>query len=188
MSASTRLNDELAELEQPYNPVAKLFHWLVVALLVVQLSIALVLPFILPETAAARLSAWHLSVGSTILLVMLLRLAWRLTHPPPPAPTDLSLQLRMLSRATHWGFYAILIVLPLLGWTAASAYGATVRLLGLIPLPALTAPDKAFAEAIGKVHGATAMLLLLLISLHVAGVLYHVFVKRDRVAHRMLPS
>ena len=186
MSASTRIDTELA-LDQPYNPVAKLFHWIVVALLVMQISIALVLPSVLPATAADGLAAWHLSVGSTILLVMLLRLAWRLTHPPPPAPADLSLQLRMVSRATHWAFYAILIVLPLLGWTTASAYGATVRLFGLIPLPALTAPDKSFAEAIGKVHGAVAVMLLGLIALHVAGVLYHVLVKRDRVIHRMLP-
>ena len=77
---------------------------------------------------------------------------------------------------------------PLLGWTTASAYGVTVRLFGLIPLPALTAPDKAFAEALGEVHGATAVLLLALIALHVAGVLYHVLVKRDRVVHRMLPG
>ena len=187
MSASTRL-DTGPSLDQPYNPIAKLFHWIVVALLVMQISIAAVLPFILPATAEEGLAAWHLSVGSTILLVMLLRLAWRLTHTPPPAPADLSLQLRMVSRATHWAFYALLIVQPLLGWTTASAYGVTVRLFGLIPLPALTAPDKAFAEALGEVHGATAVLLLALIALHVAGVLYHVLVKRDRVVHRMLPG
>ena len=188
MSASTHIATEPATLDQPYNPVAKLFHWVVVVLLLAQISIALVLPSLLPKTAEDALTAWHLSVGSTILLVMLLRLAWRLTHAPPPAPTDLQPTLRRLSRVTHWAFYAILIVLPLLGWTTASAYGATVRLFGLIPLPALTAPDKAFAEALGEVHGATAVLLLALIALHVAGVLYHVLVKRDRVVHRMLPG
>ena len=103
MSASARLDTGPA-LDQPYNPIAKLFHWIVVALLVMQISIAVVLPFILPATAEEGLAAWHLSVGSTILLVMLLRLAWRLTHTPPPAPADLSLQLRMVSRATHWAF------------------------------------------------------------------------------------
>ena len=41
---------------------------------------------------------------------------------------------------------------------------------------------------LGEVHGATAVLLLALIALHVAGVLYHVLVKRDRVVHRMLPG
>lgn len=177
-----------AELGQPYDPVARLFHWLVVVLVVVQVSTKVVVPSILPATAEDSLNAWHLSVGSTILFVMLLRLAWRLTHPPPPPPADLSPPLRLLSRATHWAFYAILLVLPLLGWTAASAYGATVCLLGLIPLPALVSQDKPFAETVGQIHGAVALLLLALIALHVAGALYHALVKRDRVIHRMLPG
>lgn len=185
---SGRIATGPAELGQPYDPVARTFHWLIVVLIVVQVSLALVLPSILPATAEDSLTAWHLSVGSTILLVMLLRLAWRLTHPPPPPPADLSPPLQLLSRATHWAFYAILVVLPLLGWTAASAYGATVRLFGLIPLPALVAPDKPFAESVGDVHGTVALVLLALIALHIAGALYHAFVKRDRVIHRMLPG
>lgn len=188
ITTSRRTETEPAELGRPYGAVAQTFHWLIAALVVLQASIALVLPSILPKTAEDSLTAWHLSVGSTILLVMLLRLAWRLTHTPPPPPTDLSPPLRLLSRATHWAFYVILIVLPLLGWTTASAYGATVRLLGLIPLPALVAPDKPFAEAVGRVHGTVALVLLALIALHVAGALYHALVKRDRVMHRMLPG
>ncbi len=89
---------------------------------------------------------------------------------------------------THWAFYAVLILLPLLGWIAANAYGVTVYLAGVIPLPALVAPDKAFAERIGGVHGTVALLLLALIALHVAGALYHALVKRDGVMQRMLPG
>ena len=188
MSASTRIGTGSADLSQPYNRVAKLFHWVIVALLVMQVSIALVLPSVLPATAEGSLAAWHLSVGSTILFIMVLRLAWRLTHTPPPPPADLSPSLQLLSRGTHWAFYAILIVLPVLGWITANAYGATVHLFGLIPLPALVASDKAFAEAVGQVHGAVATVLLALMALHIAGVLYHAFVKRDRVAQRMLPT
>ena len=188
MSASTRIDAGAADLAQPYTATARLFHWLIVVLLVAQVSIALVLPALLPATAAAALSAWHLSVGSTILFVMLLRLGWRLTHAPPPPPADLSPPLRLLSRATHWAFYVILIVLPVLGWTAASAYGATVRLFGLIPLPALVPPNERFGGTIGEVHGAVAMVLLALIALHVAGALYHALVKRDGVIRRILPG
>jgi len=31
-----------------------------------------------------ELNAWHLAIGPAILLLMLLRLAWRLTHRTPP--------------------------------------------------------------------------------------------------------
>lgn len=188
MSATMRASVGPASLGQPYDPVARAFHWIVVALLVVQYATELILPYILPKTAEDGITAWHLSVGPTILLLMLLRLAWRLTHPPPPPPADLPPSLRLLSRATHWAFYAVLIVLPLLGWVAANAFGATVYLAGLIPLPALAAKNKALAESVGDVHGTVALLLLALIALHVAGALYHALVKQDGVVRRMMPG
>jgi len=171
---------------QGYDPMAKSFHWLVVALLIAQYSTEFVLPYVLPKEDLSP--ALHFSIGSTILLVMLPRLAWRLTHPAPPPPATLSPLLRLISRVTHGLLYAILIVLPLLGWTSASASGANVYLLGLIPLPALVAKDKAFAEAVGSVHGAVALTLLALIALHIAGALYHAVVKQDGVIRRMLPD
>ena len=188
MSANIGVHTGPARLDQRYDPVSRAFHWLVVALVAAQVTIALVLPAALPESATGTITAWHLAVGSTILLVMLLRLGWRLTHPMPPAPTDLPPALRGLARGTQWAFYVVLIVLPLLGWTAANAYGATPRLLGLIPLPRLVAPDKPFAETIGAAHKAVALLLLVLIALHVSGALYHALVKRDGVIRRMLPG
>jgi cytochrome b561 len=188
MQADTPAGAESFELKQPYDAVSRMFHWLVVALVLAQVTIALVLPAILPESAADSITAWHLATGSTILLVMLLRLAWRLTHAMPPAPADLPPALRVLARGTHWAFYLVLILLPLLGWVAANAYGATPRLLGLVPLPRLLAPNQAVAEAIGAVHKTVAMLLLVLIALHVSGALYHTLVRRDGVIRRMLPG
>ena len=187
MSSNLRASEQPVASPQRYDAVARTFHWLVVLLLVAQYVTKLILPFVLPKSAEDAINAWHLSIGSTILLVMVLRLAWRLTHRPPPPPADLPPALRLLSRANHWAFYAVLILLPLLGWITANAYGATVYLAGLVPLPALAAPNKAFAEQIGLVHGAVALLLLVLIALHVAGALYHARVKRDGVVQRMLP-
>src|SRR3712207_9560801 len=115
MSANLGVPVEPARLDQPYDAVSRTFHWLVVALVVAQITIALVLPAVLPKSAEDTIFATHYAVGSTILLVMLLRLAWRLTHPMPTAPTDLPPALRGLARGTHWAFYAVLIALPLLG-------------------------------------------------------------------------
>lgn len=173
-----------ADQGRRYDVVARTFHWLIAALLVVQ-YVTKWLPKSFGEDA---LNAWHLAVGPSILVVMLLRLAWRLTHRPPPPPADLAPALRVLSRATHWAFYVLLIALPLLGWTAASGFGATPWLFGVIPLPALIDKDKPTAEFWGGVHGALATALLAVLALHVAGALYHALVKRDGVIRRMLPA
>ncbi len=188
MSATTRISERPAAGGWRYDGVAQAFHWLVVAMLITQYSVALLLSYFLPKSAEAGLAEWHFSVGSSVLVVMLARLAWRLTHTPPPPPKDLSPGLRLLSRATHWVFYAVLIVLPVLGWAAASADGARVHLAGLIPLPLLVPKDDPFGKAMATVHPAIAITLLAVIALHIAGALYHAFIKRDGVLQRMLPG
>jgi len=188
MSATTRISERPAAGGWRYDGVAQAFHWLVVAMLITQYFVALLLSYFLPKSAEAGLAEWHFSVGSSVLVVMLARLAWRLTHTPPPPPKDLSPGLRLLSRATHWVFYAVLIVLPVLGWAAASADGARVHLAGLIPLPLLVPKDDPFGKAMATVHPAIAITLLAVIALHIAGALYHAFIKRDGVLQRMLPG
>ncbi len=168
-----------------YTGVAKGLHWLIAALVVLQFVTKLMPPGAMTEQA---LNAWHLAIGPAILLIMLLRLAWRLTHTPPPPPADLSPVLQFVSRATHWAFYAILILLPIGGWMSASGFGARPTLLGLFPLPMLIDKDKAAAETWGEIHGVFAWVLLGLIGLHILGALYHLAVKKDGVMGRMLPG
>ena len=188
MSATSGISGRSTAGGWAYDGVAKAFHWLVVAMLVVQYSVALVLGWILPKSAEDSLVAWHFSMGSSILVVMLARLAWRLTHTPPPPPDDLSPGLRRLSRVTHWAFYGVFIVLPFLGWAAASAHGARISLAGLIPLPLLVPKDDPFGKAMQTVHPAIAITMLAVIALHIAGALYHALVKHDGVIQRMLPA
>lgn len=171
-----------------YNGVARALHWLVVAMLAVQYSVALWLAYVLPKSAEGALVQWHFSLGSSVLVVMLLRLGWRLAHPAPPPPSDLRPGLRLLSRATHWAFYAGFVVLPVMGWFAASAYGSQVKLAGLIPLPMPVPKDDPFGVLMQTVHPTVAITLLALIALHIAGASYHALVRRDGVVRRMWPG
>ena len=88
--------------------VAQSFHWLVVLLVVAQYATKW-LPGGFASLSEKQLNAWHLAVGPTILLLMLLRLAWRLTHHTPAPPSDLPQPLQVVSRTTHWLFYAVLL-------------------------------------------------------------------------------
>src|SRR3546814_17558083 len=62
----------------------------------------------------------HKSIGATILILALVRLAWRLLHPPPPFPTELPRWERVASVWAHRAFYLLLILLPLTGLMAVS--------------------------------------------------------------------
>ena len=171
-----------------YDGIAKLLHWLIVVLLVVQFAIAWTMPHITRTTKPIDLIAWHLSIGVFILLVMLVRLSWRARSAVPPPPADLALPLKLLSRTTHYLLYGILIILPLLGWTNANARGWEVRLFGFIPLPALVPSGSPWGHRMGDVHMNLAIALLVVIGLHVLGALYHQLILRDSLLRRILPT
>jgi len=92
------------------------------------------------------------------------------------------------ARAVHWLLYALLFVLPILGWINASWRGFPLIMFGL-ELPKLVATRAPGWGWSGDVHSVLAnYLLLVLVGLHVAAALYHYFVRRDRVLQRMLPG
>ena len=171
-----------------YNATAKILHWLVLVLLVVQFAVAWTMPDIHRDTKPVDLIAWHLTIGTAILLVMLVRLAWRMVSTVPSAPADLSPLFQLVSRTTHFLLYGILIVLPVLGWINANARGWTVQLFGVIPLPSLVASGSPFGRQMGDVHQIFAWALLGAVGLHVLGALYHRLILKDSLLRRMLPG
>ena len=66
-----------------YGTTAKIFHWLIVALLVVQYPIGWLLPD-LHGDMKPPIMTFHVSFGILILILIVLRLAWRVTHPVAP--------------------------------------------------------------------------------------------------------
>ncbi|WP_423380531.1 cytochrome b [Burkholderia sp. LMG 32019] len=168
-----------------YDTVARFLHWLIVALIVAQYAIGWTMPDVHRDTQPVGLIAAHLIVGTALLAAMACRVLWRVTHRPPAS--DLSAAMRALSGVTHFALYALLIAVPLLGWINASSRAWGVTLLGIVPLPALSAAGSGFGHAMGDVHGILAWVLFAGICLHVAAALAHRFVLRDQIVQRMMP-
>jgi len=168
---------------QRYDLVARLLHWLIVALVVAQFIIGWTMPDVHRDTRPEGEIAWHLGVGTALIAVMACRLIWRATHRPPP--DDQTPFMRAVAALTHFALYALLIAVPVLGWINASSRAWAVTLFGAIPLPALSPAGSSFGHAMGDVHGVLAWVLFALICLHVVAALFHRFVLNDGVLQRM---
>src|SRR5690606_39652268 len=119
-----------------YSGLTMLLHWAIAALVIVNWRIAESAEHA-PEEQAREIMGNHFSVGVTILVLILLRLVWRIMHPPPPLAAHLASWERVLAKPTHTLFYVLLIVMPLAGWTAMSSFGRGVSVWGLGELPPL---------------------------------------------------
>jgi cytochrome b561 len=169
-----------------YGIVAQLLHWLIAALVLAQLAIGLCAANLPVSLARLQWLSRHKSLGLAILVLVLARLAWRLAA-PPPLPDFMPRWECRAALATHRLFYAWLLLAPLAGWLHASASGLSVKWFGLFLVPDLVDKDRALAALFRAVHLGLVATLAALIALHVAAALRHAFVRRDGVAHRMLP-
>ena len=177
-----------------YTRVAIALHWAIAALLVFEVALGLNME---QARGSAKFAVFqlHKSVGITILLLVLLRIVWRVHRRPPPL--NAAGWERALALTVHGAFYALLLALPLSGWliVSSSKIAIPTLLYGTISwphLPGLTGMTAAAREAwngAGEfVHVNLVNLLYLLVALHLAGALKHHFIDRDGELARMIPG
>ena len=171
-----------------YKPIVVWIHWITAALVVTQVVVGFTFDeFMERGPARSEVFAWHKTIGATILVLALVRLAVRLLNPPPPYPTDFPKWERFLAVWNHRIFYVLLIALPLTGLAAVSgrAEDGTVPLLFGLRLPAIPgiSPD----NDLGDVHQLLVYTTLALVVLHVGAALYNQFGSSTNVADRMPP-
>jgi cytochrome b561/polyisoprenoid-binding protein YceI len=191
-----------------YTAVAIVLHWAIAAAVLFMLPLG----FIMHERAEhgdasqALFEAYqlHKSIGLTVLVLTLARLAWRLTHRPPPLAAGMPAWERLAARATHWAFYVITLALPLTGWLYASAgwsihtdesLAVPTRWFGLFEVPHLFNLPHASndvradtAEAALTAHAYLGFTAIGLAALHVAAALKHHFFDRDETLAHMVPG
>lgn len=169
-----------------YTAVARLLHWTTAVLVLATIPVGFVLLSLPPGRVQDTLFDLHRSVGVLLFVLVVVRLAWRLGHPPPPLPDDLPAWQRVASASVHGLLYVLLLVQPVIGWWGTSAFGAPIRVFWLFELPPLVAKDERLAGQVLGWHGMVGIALAAAIAIHVAAALFHHFVRRDEVLRRML--
>ena len=177
----------LRNTDHSWGAAAKLLHWSVAALVFVQIALGWAAVTWHLSPTKLDLFVLHKSMGVLILLLMLVRVAWRAVNTVPQLPADMQLLERRAARASHLLLYLVLLIMPVTGWIVTSAANIPFRVFWLLPMPAITEPDKAMADAAARVHFALFVMLSLLLVAHIGAALRHHFLKHNDVLKRMLP-
>jgi|CXWL01.1.fsa_nt_gi cytochrome b561 len=198
----------MAAAAQRYTAIAIILHWAIAFAILFMIPLGLWMHEAMEHGPAApgvyAAFQLHKSVGLTILALSLVRLGWRLANPPPPLPAHMPAWERLAAKATHWGFYALMIGLPLTGWLYVSTgwsprddapLAIPTYFFGLFRVPGLfglgeaeVATRAAVAEATGLSHKLLAYGAIGLAALHVGAALKHQFIDRDEVLAHMVPG
>ncbi len=167
---------------------ARLFHWLVLLLVLVQIpaGIAMIAPA-LEQGSIDRLFILHKGLGVVLLVVVVARVLWRLTHPAPPMSEAIPELERRIATMTHWVIYGVLIVIAGSGYVHVVGDGFPIEMMDALGLPTLLPLMPEVASWASLVHRFSTFLLVALVAVHVGEVMRHHLVVRDGTLERMWP-
>lgn len=179
-----------------YSRSAIILHWLIAGALAFQFGLGEALEHLPKGKAQFDVAQFHKSIGLTILLLTVARIAIRLVKPRPAMLPDKGWAQRLAS-ITHFGLYAFMIVGPLTGWLMVSTSRSSIPtyVFGTIPWPHI--PFLSGMEAVSKhnlhelaedAHGVVAKIGMVLFLLHVVGALRHQWLLKEPLIERMVPA
>lgn len=171
-----------------WGPVSQALHWTIALLVVVMATIGLALD----ELPRSPESFWvydlHKSIGLLVLVLVVVRLGWRLYAGAPPPVPGLPRVQRIAAGATHGLLYALVLAMPLSGWLYDSASGLRpLEWFGQFAVPKLVGPDEDLAGDLHDLHEGLFTVLVVVVLAHVAAALWHHLFRGDATLARMLP-
>ena len=170
-----------------YTATAKTLHWAMAILVFGLLALGFYMHDLPLSPEKLKLYAWHKWAGVSAFLLVLVRLAWRAAHRPPPLPATMPAHLRFAAHAGHFLLYALMLAIPLSGWLMSSAKGFQTVWFGVLPIPDLIAKDKSLGDLLQTAHMALNLVFTIVIAGHIGAALKHHFIDRDDILTRMLP-
>jgi cytochrome b561 len=170
-----------------YPATSKLLHWLVAVCVLTTAPVAITMTRIAEGPTRDALYNFHKSLGVLILVLMVLRLINRLAVGALAPEAEIAPWQKVVSSIVHTSLYVLLLAMPVVGYIANSAYGATTPFFGLFELPAIVSKNEGLATQLFTLHRWVGYLVVLLALTHVSAALYHQFIRQDAVLKRMLP-
>jgi cytochrome b561 len=164
----------------------RLLHWLMAICILSMLFIGVGMVSTI-TTKYLTLVQIHKPLGIAILILALIRLAFRLYYGAPALPADLPAPIKLAAELSQYIFYALMIAMPLIGWAMLSAAEYPVVLFGSVYLPSILPLSPSLHTLLWNAHHYLAFAFFGVILMHVAAILFHKLVRNDGVFEAMAP-
>ena len=163
---------------------SRLLHWLMAPMIVAMLFIGVGMAASLSPRYELLVSI-HRPLGIAIFVLCLVRMINRLINPPPELPDTVPSLQRFAAKASHIVLYALMFIMPLVGWGMLSAAGYPIVLYGPLRLPPILPHDLTLYAWLREAHTVLAYLFFATFLAHFGAALFHGLIRRDGVLQSM---
>ncbi len=170
---------------QRYDSRTMFFHWATAVLVVAQWLGAQTIDWFPTHELRVDAKSLHIIFGTVLAVLLVARIAWRLTEGRRLPLADKGV-VNVLAKATHWGLYALLIAMVLLGFIVVWTQGDSI--FNWFTIPAYDPANHDLGEQWQGIHGTVGWIILAVAGVHASAALIHRYLWRDGVLGRMLPS
>lgn len=178
----------LKNTEHHYGSISIKMHWLMFILMAATFTFIECRVFFEKGTEMRDLfKMWHFMLGLLVLVMVIIRIYFRLTQVTPKITPPPSAMQNMAAKAAHLVLYIFMVAMPIAGWFMLSAFGKPIPFFGL-ELPPLMAVNKEIGGTIHDIHELVGRIGYFVIGLHALAALIHHYIQKDDTLTRMLPE
>ena len=128
----------------------------------------------------------HKSFGIMLVLIMLIRMAWRFVITKPEHLTSHKPWELRLAHIIHWILYLGILLILITGYLIATSENRPIEVFELFNVPAVIQAFEEQEDIAGFIHEWAAYILMAFVGLHILGALKHHFIDKDKTLKRML--
>jgi len=181
------------KINNSYTGVAKLLHWTMAILIIIELFLAYFFGSVRHGPLSGHKAAvyWlHFNIGYTILLLLVLRIIWRLFNKPPALPDDMDKIEAKFAHYGHVALYLMMITMVVTGVLRYNIHSGDFNYLNLVVIPSVTDlhGESMIYTLIATLHNLCGALLLSTIAVHAAMAIRHHVIDKNDILLRMLPK
>ena len=167
-----------------YGLLAKLFHWVTLIVLIIQVPFGFYLVGMEFSDRRIDLENIHILIGISIFYFVLIRLIWKMINPRPKKWKEFFSGQNLIASFNHFLLYLSIFAITISGVLKKLYMGEKLNFL--LFQYAFKETDFQLADSFYVIHIYANYLLLGLISLHILAVITHHFIFKEKILKKMI--
>ncbi|OJX11212.1 MAG: hypothetical protein BGO77_07535 [Caedibacter sp. 37-49] len=177
---------KLLNTKDSYGLISRLFHWAMAILIISMLIVGYMMTGIQNPELKMRIYDIHKASGVTLLVLVMLRLLWKLNNIAPMLPNKTPFWQVMVSKASTVLLYVMMFLMPISGLLMSLLSGYAINYFGFFKIAPFFLETTLAGSIAYHIHIYSSYALVMLIAMHIVAAFYHHLVLKDNILRRII--